>query len=167
MNLLQSMAGQMTGKGAGAQDAKKADAAADAAAFQKMLLKVASSPSVQRASLLASEGINDSADAAQKMGGLASRILQDPAAQQAIDGAQGAVDIKLMSDGFVMLKMADGRQKTVRLQGDAREAAEKAATILNCLKKPEASGGMGGAIKSAAGDALAFRYEQGTGSAVL
>lgn len=171
MNLLQSLGRQAMGKSVGGQETKKAEPAVDTAAFQKMMMKVASSPSVQKASLLASEGIRDQADAAQKMGGLASRILQDPAAQQAIEGSEGPVEIKLMSDGYVSLKTMDGREKTVKLSGDAGEAAAKASTILGCLKDSSKGGGVSGSarggMKAAVVDPLTFRYEPGSGKAVL
>jgi len=119
--------------------------ATDPAAFQKLLLKVSSSPEVQKASFLASEGIRDTADAQTKLSDFGARILQDPEVQKAVAGNSGAVEMRFSPDGSVAIKTADGRVKTVHPQGDAKDAAQKAAHVLAILQ-PAAHPTLGAAV---------------------
>jgi hypothetical protein len=108
--------------------------AADPAAFQKFLQRVSASPDVKKASFLTSEGIHDPADAQQKLADYGARILQDPAVQQAVAGNSGAIEMRFLPDGSTSIKTSDGRQTTVNLDGDAKEAARKAALVVGSLQ---------------------------------
>jgi hypothetical protein len=128
-NLIQPVAAQML-----SPTGQPKTEATDPAAFQKLLQKVSSSPEVQKASFLASEGIRDTADAQTKLADFGARILQDPEVQKAVAGSSGAVEMRFSPDGSVAIKTADGRVKTVHPQGDAKEAAQKAAHVLAILQ---------------------------------
>lgn len=108
--------------------------AADPAAFQKVLLKACASPEVQKASFLNSEGIHDTTDAQQKLADYGARIRQDPAVQKAVAGNCDAIEMRFLPDGSVSIKTSDGRQTTVNLKGDAKEAARKAALVVGSLQ---------------------------------
>jgi hypothetical protein len=126
-NLLQSAAA-----GPAAQAQPKASEA-DPAAFQKFLQKAAATPGVQKAAVLASEGIRTTADAQTKMGDYGARIMQDPEVRKAVAGDSGEVEMRFLSGGMVSIKTSDGREKTVTLGGDAKVSAQKAERILKSL----------------------------------
>lgn len=108
--------------------------AADPAEFQRFLQRVSASPEVQKASFFTSEGIQDTADAGQRLADYGARILQSPAVQKAVAGNSGAIEMRFSPDGSVCIKTSDGRQHTVTLSGDAKEAAQKAALVVGSLQ---------------------------------
>ena len=113
----------------------------DQATFQKLLAnKIASSPEAQKASFMSSEGIQDTTGAQQRLGDYGARILQDPQVQKAVGGGGRAVEMRFLADGSVSIKTADGMEKAVTLQGDAKVAAQKAARVLQIMQASPHSG---------------------------
>jgi len=108
--------------------------AADPAEFQRFLQRVSASPEVQKASFLTSEGIQNTADAGQRLADYGARILQDPAVNKAAAGNSDAIEMRFSPDGSVCIKTSDGRQTTVTLHGDAKEAARKASLVVGSLQ---------------------------------
>ncbi|MEI8312993.1 MAG: hypothetical protein WCH98_19780, partial [Verrucomicrobiota bacterium] len=87
-----------------------------------------------------SEGIQNAADAGQKLADYSARILQDPAVKKAAAGNSDAVEMRFSPDGSVCIETSDGRQTTVTLNGDAKEAAQKASLVLGSLPTAGRSG---------------------------
>ena len=108
--------------------------ATDPAAFQKFLQKVSASPEVQKASFLTSEGIRNTTDAQQRLADYGARVMRDPAVQKAVAGSSDAIEMRFSPDGSVSVKTSDGRETTVNLKGDAKEAARKAALVVGSLQ---------------------------------
>jgi hypothetical protein len=83
---------------------------------------------------LTSEGIQNTADAGQRLADYGARILQDPAVNKAAAGNSDAIEMRFSPDGSVCIKTSDGRQTTVTLHGDAKEAARKASLVVGSLQ---------------------------------
>ena len=107
----------------------------DSATFQQMLAnKIASSPDAQKSIFMKSLGISDITSARQRLGEFGTRILQDPGVQKALGGNTGPVEMRFSPDGTVAIKTANGQEKTVSLQGDAKVAGQKAAQVLQIMQ---------------------------------
>jgi len=155
---------------ASAQINKPPAQATDPAAFQKFLLKAASSPEVQKASFFSSERIHNTADAQQRLSDYGSRIMQDPEVQKAVAGNSGAVEMRFSPDGVVSIKTSDGRQRTVHLQGDAKAAAQKAEIVSASLKtatQPALAAPLSAPAPSGVPQASGIRIVPGSGTSTL
>lgn len=108
--------------------------AVDPAEFQRVLQRISASSEVQKASFLTSEGINNAADGHQRLADYGARILQDPAVQKVVAGNSDAIEMRFSPDGSIGIKTSDGRETTVTLNGDAKEAAKKASMIVGSLQ---------------------------------
>jgi hypothetical protein len=134
-NLLQPAAAQ----GGAPAGQPRTDAAAPAE-FQKFLQRVSASPEVQKASFLTSEGIHNTADAGHRLADYGARILQDPAVKKAAAGNSDAIEMRFLPGGSVCIKTSDGRETTVTLNGDAKEAARKASLVVGSLQTADRPG---------------------------
>jgi hypothetical protein len=164
-NLARNLIQPAVAQGASPAGQPRTDAA-DPAEFQRFLQRVSASPEVQKASFLTSEGIQNTADAGQKLADYASRILQDPAVKKAVAGNGDAIEMRFSPDGSVCIKTSDGRQATVTLNGDAKEAAQKASLVVGSL---QAAGRPGLASPGPTSKLLApgIKIMPGTGSASI
>jgi hypothetical protein len=110
--------------------------AAQQGQFAEMLARASASPQVQQARFLHSEGIQDRADAATRLGDLAQQIAQAPEIRDITAGSTGAFDLKVNADGNVEVRTADGRVRTVALNGEQKTAALKAHQIIEATAGP-------------------------------
>lgn len=141
------------------QPAQQAQQAEQAAKFEQLLRQVASNPNVQKAAFLAAENIRTQEDAEFRLGDCATRILNDPAVQQALGGRTEPVEIRFLDQGMVELTTREGVKKLVRLEGNALRAANEARQILDCIHTARGT--------AQRPDTFGIRYIPGTGIATL
>lgn len=157
--VLGSLANNVSG-----QQQKQAEQVAKQQAFQRLMLQMASSPRMQGAVALESQGIKSPSDLPGRFADLCSRICQDPAVMEFLGGEAAGFELRFHGDGVVTVKTQDGRTKTVRLQmEDARRAALQAEQIHHNLQQAGALG----AGKKEDGALFGLRYKLGGGRAEL
>lgn len=167
MNLLQNITGNLGGN-AGAAPAQGTQPQADPQAFQKMVQQVMASPKVQNAALLDAEGIVNMNDVPAKMGDYASRIMQDPAVADFLQGESKGAQIQFLGDGVVSVRAHDGRTRAIRLENpDARSAALTAESVVKSLRDTGAIPTKSAGMNPQDASLFALRYQLGTGTAEL
>jgi hypothetical protein len=166
MNLLQNLTGNLGGNSA--QPAQAAAPQADPQAFQKMVQQVMASPKVQSAAQLGYEGINSMNDVPAKMGDYASRIMQDPAVHEFLQGDAKGAQIKFLGDGVVSVSTQDGRSRAIRLENpDARSAALTAESVVKSLRGSGSIPSNGAGLNPHDPSLFTLRYSIGAGTAEL
>lgn len=107
--------------------------ATDGASFQDVLARVAASPSAQRVRLLAREGIASGADAEARLGEIAHALTADPQLASLLGRDGATFEMRVGRDGEIHVRTADGRSRTVRLDGENGDLALRAGRILEAL----------------------------------
>ena len=132
-NILGSIAGNSADKGPSAAEMKKA-------AFAQVLAKATNTPEYKNTQRLSAEGIGSRSDVEMTLQQMSQKILQSPEIAKALEGGAEAFDLRFLPDGNVALKKADGSEQIFKLEGNLKETAQKAVSIIESAKIAYPSG---------------------------
>ena len=132
-NILGSIAGNSAEKAPSAAEMKKA-------AFAQVLAKATNTPEYKNIQRLGAEGIGSRSDVEMTLQQMSQKILQSPEIARALEGSSEPFDLKFLPDGNVALKKADGSEKIFKLDGNLKETAQKAVSIIESAKIAYPSG---------------------------
>lgn len=132
-NILGSIAGNSAEKGPSAAEMKKA-------AFAQVLAKATNTPEYKNMQSLSAEGIGSRSDVEMTLQQMSQKILQSPEIAKALEGGSDAFDLRFLPDGNVALKKSDGSEQIFKLDGNLKETAQKAVSIIESAKIAYPSG---------------------------
>ncbi|MEI8292720.1 MAG: hypothetical protein WCG66_01895 [bacterium] len=104
------------------------------AAFAQILTKATSTPEYKSLKRLSAEGIGSRSDVEMTLQQMSHKILQSPEIAKALEGSSEPYDLTFLPDGNVKLKKADGTERTFQLDGNLKETAQKAVSIIENAK---------------------------------
>jgi Zn-dependent M32 family carboxypeptidase len=104
------------------------------AAFAQVLAKATNTPEYKSMKRLSAEGIGSRSDVEMTLQQMSQKILQSPEIAKALEGSSEPYDLKFLPDGNVVLKKADGTERTFKLDGNLKETAQKAVSIIENAK---------------------------------
>jgi len=132
-NILNSLTGNSAEKAPSSAEMKKA-------AFAQILAKTTSTPEYKNMQSLSADGIGSRSDVEMTLQQMSQKILQSPEVAKALEGSSEPFDLKFLPDGNVAIKKADGSEKIFQLDGNLKETAQKAVSIIESSKIAYPSG---------------------------
>jgi hypothetical protein len=158
-----NLVGNIANKSSDKAQAAPSAAQVKKAAFAEMLAKTTNTPQFKHSQFLNSEGISSRDDAVTSLQQMSQQILQSPEISKALGGSTEPFELRFLPDGNVALKKADGSEQVFKLDGQLKESAQKAVSIIESVKiaypssAPSASKEVGGSLRIVPGAASSLQ----------